>query len=141
MSVQTSSIIGSYVYQASDRPRYKTGNTVLLVVVVVNVFVMYPSIWLYYGARNRYKERKWTAMTVAEQKHCASPLSPSRLSPTSQRSSTLTARRPSLSPSRLSTSAGLLLDRHPPSRRLAPPADLATTTDEGTRRLDFRFIR
>ncbi|GAA5840706.1 hypothetical protein JCM9279_007409 [Rhodotorula babjevae] len=88
MSVQTSSIIGSYVYQASDRPRYKAGNTILLIVVFVNVFIMYPGIWLYYGARNRYKERKWKAMNVDEQKHY-----------------------------------------------------LATTTDEGTRRLDFRFIR
>lgn len=137
MSVQTSSIAGSYVYAASDRPRYKKGNTVLLIVVFVNVFIMYPGIWLYYGARNRYKERKWNAMTVDEQKHCASPRPLPQLHVVNVVSSrpTLTARSPFPS----SPLAADPLDRLPSLALL--PADLATTADEGTRRLDFRFIR
>ncbi|BGP42181.1 hypothetical protein JCM10450v2_006271 [Rhodotorula kratochvilovae] len=88
MACQTANIIGSQIYQASDAPRYFKGNTVLLAIACFNVFILYPFIFWYYGARNAYKERKWNAMTVQEQK-----------------------------------------------------TYLATTSDEGTRRLDFRFIR
>ncbi|GJN89905.1 hypothetical protein Rhopal_002894-T1 [Rhodotorula paludigena] len=88
ISNQLSNIIGSNLYQASDAPRYFRGNTIILAIVCFNVFIAYPAVYLYYGARNAYKEKRWSAMTVEEQKHY-----------------------------------------------------LATTEDEGTRRLDFRFIR
>ncbi|BGP32292.1 hypothetical protein JCM10296v2_004073 [Rhodotorula toruloides] len=87
MAVQTSSIIGANIYQASDAPRYKRGNTILLAIAAWNLVVMYPGIFLYYRARNSYKERKWSAMSVEEQKHY-----------------------------------------------------LETTSDEGCKRLDFRFV-
>jgi len=85
MCVQTSGIIAANIYQKDDAPRYKRGNRVLLVLVIINIF-LYLATKLYYVKRNAYRERKWGALSEDQR-----------------------------------------LDY------------LATTTDEGSQRLDFRF--
>lgn len=85
MCVQTSGIIAANIYRQDDAPRYKRGNLVLVILVIINIF-LYLATKLYYVKRNAHRDRKWTAMTEEE--------------------------------------------------RLKY---LATTTDEGNKRLDFRF--
>ena len=47
MFVQAGSIIGSNVYRADDSPRYVRGNTVCIIMAVVNLVVLYPGKKLY----------------------------------------------------------------------------------------------
>ncbi|POY75222.1 hypothetical protein BMF94_1854 [Rhodotorula taiwanensis] len=86
MFVQASSIIGANIYQASDAPRYRKGNAILLGITAFNLLLMYPGVGAYYKFRNRQKAKQWNALTTAEKRNY-----------------------------------------------------LETTTDEGCRRLDFRF--
>jgi len=86
MFVQASAIVSAYIYQADDAPRYVRGNTILLVVCLVNLCILYPGTKAYYMWRNKQRAKLWNAMTPEEQAHY-----------------------------------------------------LATTTDVGNRRLDFRF--
>ncbi|GAA6038191.1 hypothetical protein JCM8097_005786 [Rhodosporidiobolus ruineniae] len=86
MSVQLSAIIGSNLYQASEAPRYKRANKVILGITAFNLVVLYPSVWFYYRWRNGQKEKTWGKMSTEERAQY-----------------------------------------------------LATTTDEGAKRLDFRF--
>ena len=65
MSVQTSGIISANIYRTDDAPLYHRGNTVLLVLTVINIF-LYLSTKLYYVQRNRSRDRKWAAMTEDE---------------------------------------------------------------------------
>lgn len=58
------------VYHASDAPRYRKGNTVLLGITVLNLVVMYPGVGAYYKFQNRQKARKWNALSTAEKRHC-----------------------------------------------------------------------
>lgn len=65
MSVQTSGIIASQIYREDDRPRYLRGNRALLALCCVNIF-LYVFTKVYYTMRNRYRERKWNAMTDSQ---------------------------------------------------------------------------
>lgn len=85
MTAQWSALIGSNIYQSSDAPRYRKGNTILLVIAVVTL-ALYPATYYFYKSINAHRERKWNAMSDDEKNHY-----------------------------------------------------LATTKDEGARRLDFRF--
>lgn len=104
MFVQAGGIISANIYQAGnllshhislllwltkflidDAPRYVRGNRALLGINCMNI-VIYLLTKVYFMARNRYREKKWVAMSESER-----------------------------------------LDY------------LATTTDEGNKRLDFRF--
>ncbi|KAG0650957.1 putative transporter [Hyphodiscus hymeniophilus] len=85
MSVQTSGIIASNIYQKDDAPQYRRGNKVLLSILIGNIF-LYLGSKLYYVKRNAYRDRKWNSMDQEKK---------------------------------------LIY--------------LATTTDEGNKRLDFRF--
>jgi hypothetical protein len=85
MCVQTSGIIAANIYQQDDAPRYKRGNRVLLVLIVLNIF-LYLGTKVYYLRRNAQRDKKWDAMNKDEKMKY-----------------------------------------------------LATTTDEGNKRLDFRF--
>ncbi|GAA5869739.1 hypothetical protein JCM3774_003837 [Rhodotorula dairenensis] len=87
MAVQTSSIIGANIYQASDAPRYKKGNSILLGITALNLLVIYPGVGFYYRWRNAQKSKKWNALSTEGKRDY-----------------------------------------------------LATTKDEGCKRLDFRFI-
>ncbi|KAI5458911.1 major facilitator superfamily domain-containing protein [Mariannaea sp. PMI_226] len=66
MSVQTAGIMGSNIYRADDKPRYRRGNRKLVLIVGVNI-ILYALIKLYYMWRNKVRETKWEAMS-AEQK-------------------------------------------------------------------------
>lgn len=70
MFVQASGIIGANLYQASDAPRYFTANKAILGVVCFNIFVLYPSVRLYYKKRNESKEKRWSAMDHEQKNHC-----------------------------------------------------------------------
>ncbi|KAJ5562531.1 Major facilitator superfamily domain general substrate transporter [Penicillium sp. DV-2018c] len=85
MCVQSSGIISSNIYRADDAPRYRRGNSVLVGLVVSNVFI-YLLAKAYYVWRNQSRDKKWNAMSDSEKRHY-----------------------------------------------------LATTKDEGNKRLDFRF--
>ncbi|PON24346.1 MFS transporter [Trichoderma gamsii] len=85
MFVQAGGIISANIYQADDAPRYVRGNRALLGINCMNI-VIYLLTKVYFVSRNRYREKKWAAMSENER-----------------------------------------LDY------------LATTTDEGNKRLDFRF--
>ena len=66
MSIQLSGIIGANVYQAEDAPRYFKANKGLIVVVVFNIFVLYPGIFFFYRHVNKKRDAKWNAMGEAE---------------------------------------------------------------------------
>ncbi|KND02532.1 uncharacterized protein SPPG_09076 [Spizellomyces punctatus DAOM BR117] len=85
MTVQASNIIASNIYRDDDKPHYRRGNKILIGIAVMNIFI-FLATKVYYIQRNRYRERKWSAMSKEDKKHY-----------------------------------------------------LQTTTDEGNKRLDFRF--
>lgn len=103
--VQVSGAVGANLYQANDAPNYLKANSAIIGIILFNLIIVYPGTALYYKWRNASKAKKWDAMTVDQQSHCA--------------------------PRPLSLSMG---------PRLTSSLDLATTTDEGAKRLDFRFI-
>ena len=70
MAVQASGIIGANLYQAQDAPRYTKANTAILAIIVFNVVIMYPGVYLYYKARNAHKAKQWNKMTVEQQTEC-----------------------------------------------------------------------
>lgn len=112
MAVQTSSIIGANstsraldlvftglltgfvyvaVYQASDAPRYKKGNSILLGITALNLVVICecdrprrdlwpeltavhlrtdPGVGFYYKWRNAQKAKKWNALSTEGKREC-----------------------------------------------------------------------
>ncbi len=58
-------IIAANIYQDDDAPRYTRGNTALLAIVGLNV-TLYGLTKLYYVARNRQRERRWSRMSDHE---------------------------------------------------------------------------
>ncbi|KAI9498203.1 major facilitator superfamily domain-containing protein [Zychaea mexicana] len=56
---------GSQIYRAADAPRYPVGNVVCIIlnVVAIGLFI---SQRLRYSLTNKYREKKWNAMTDAE---------------------------------------------------------------------------
>jgi len=65
MSVQTSGIIAANIYRADDAPLYHRGNTVILCLVVGNIF-LYLGTKVYYVKRNSYRDRIWGSMSDEE---------------------------------------------------------------------------
>lgn len=59
-------IIGSNVYQASDRPRYLKANKGLIAVIAFNIVLLYPGTWLFYRYHNRKREAIWSRMSGEE---------------------------------------------------------------------------
>jgi hypothetical protein len=64
MFVQASGIISAQIYVASDAPRYRRGNKILIIICCVNVCVLYPGTKAYYIWRNRQRAKIWNAMTT-----------------------------------------------------------------------------
>ncbi|KKA25138.1 hypothetical protein T310_0843 [Rasamsonia emersonii CBS 393.64] len=62
MCVQLGNIISANIYRADDAPLYHRGNTTLMIInlLVIGLFI---ATKIYYISRNRWKARKWDAMT------------------------------------------------------------------------------
>ncbi|KAI6032225.1 allantoate permease [Pisolithus microcarpus] len=69
MFTQASSVIGSQIYVASDAPRYKRGNRILIIICCVNLGILYPGTKAYYIWRNRQRDKIWNRMTVEGRDH------------------------------------------------------------------------
>lgn len=85
MFCQAGGIIASNIYRADDAPLYRRGNRQLIAILAGNIGIYFLTK-VYYVLRNRYRDKKWNAMTAEERLEY-----------------------------------------------------LSTTTDEGNKRLDFRF--
>jgi len=61
--VQLGNIIAANIYVTSDKPLYHKGNTHL---IIINVLVIFLFLFAkaYYITRNRLREKKWNAMTA-----------------------------------------------------------------------------
>lgn len=65
MFSQSGSIIAANIYRADDAPLYKRGNT-QLIGIAFGTIAMCIVTKVYYILRNRWKEQKWSAMTIEE---------------------------------------------------------------------------
>jgi len=63
--VQAGSVISTFIYRNDDKPKYRRGNTTLLIIniLVIGIFI---STKIYYVTKNKVRDRKWNAMTVEE---------------------------------------------------------------------------
>ncbi|KAK4226000.1 major facilitator superfamily domain-containing protein [Podospora fimiseda] len=66
MTVQSGNIIASNIYREEDRPLYKTGNKVLLSIVIYNIVQFYATK-AFYIWRNKVREAKWNTLTPEQQ--------------------------------------------------------------------------
>ncbi|KAK9234564.1 major facilitator superfamily domain-containing protein [Lipomyces kononenkoae] len=62
MFCQLGGIISSYVYRQDDRPLYHRGNSVLIGIAVLNVFI-YIGTKVYYVLRNKRRDKEWNALS------------------------------------------------------------------------------
>ncbi|KAL5116237.1 hypothetical protein ACEQ8H_005902 [Pleosporales sp. CAS-2024a] len=65
MCVQASNIISSNIYRDDDKPYYRRGNKILLVICAVNM-VLFVSAKLYYMEVNKKRDRIWDTMSKEE---------------------------------------------------------------------------
>lgn len=65
--VQLGNIIAANIYRADDAPLYRRGNGVLIGINVLAI-LLFLFTKFYYVSRNRWKDRKWQAMSVDERK-------------------------------------------------------------------------
>ncbi|AEO69062.1 uncharacterized protein THITE_2119058 [Thermothielavioides terrestris NRRL 8126] len=65
ISVQIGDVIASFMYLDYDKPYYHDGNTKLLAINILTIF-LFLFTKVYYVLRNRYKEKVWNSMTEAE---------------------------------------------------------------------------
>jgi len=66
ITIQLNGIAASNIYRADDKPLYKRGNRQLIAINVAAI-VLYGLAKVYYVLRNKYKAKKWNAMTKEEQ--------------------------------------------------------------------------
>jgi hypothetical protein len=61
--VQLGNIIAANIYRTADKPLYHKGNTHL---IIINVLVIFLFLFtkVYYVTRNRFRDKKWDAMSV-----------------------------------------------------------------------------
>ncbi|KAF2805530.1 MFS general substrate transporter [Mytilinidion resinicola] len=67
MFVQASAIIGQNIYRDEDRPLYRKGNKVLIVVCICN-FAFFIGARVFYISVNRRRAKIWGAMTLDEKR-------------------------------------------------------------------------
>ncbi|KAF2716405.1 putative pantothenate transporter [Polychaeton citri CBS 116435] len=65
MCVQLGGVVYSNIYRKDDKPLYHRGNTVLFAINILAI-ALFVFTKFYYSARNRYREKKWNAMTAEE---------------------------------------------------------------------------
>ena len=66
MCYQVGLIIATQIYQESDKPYYRKGNSAILGLCCLNILLAILTK-IYYIRRNKYKDSKWNAMTKEEQ--------------------------------------------------------------------------
>lgn len=66
ISGQLSQIIGANIFRADDAPRYRRGISQLFAISIAAFAVTYLAK-VYYIVRNKYKQRKWSKMSMDEQ--------------------------------------------------------------------------
>jgi hypothetical protein len=61
--VQLGNVISANIYVKSDAPAYHNGNTNL---IIINVLVIFLFLFTkaYYVLRNRFRDKKWNLMTI-----------------------------------------------------------------------------
>lgn len=65
ISAQISGVASAFIYKEHDKPLYKKGNTTLLAVNILSIFV-FLCTKAYYVWRNKQKARIWSGMSEAE---------------------------------------------------------------------------
>lgn len=63
MTVQLGGIISSNIYRDNDSPKYKRGNRTLIAINVLSI-VLFILAKAYYIIKNKYRDRKWNALTL-----------------------------------------------------------------------------
>ncbi|KAK4160537.1 major facilitator superfamily domain-containing protein [Cladorrhinum sp. PSN259] len=66
MTVQSGNIIATNIYREEDSPLYKTGNKILLAIVIYNIAQFYAAK-AFYVWRNKVRDAKWNALTPEQQ--------------------------------------------------------------------------
>lgn len=67
MAVQAGDIIALFIYRDDDKPLYRRGNTELLIVNILVIFV-FVGTKIYYTYENRRRDMIWNNMKEEEQK-------------------------------------------------------------------------
>ncbi|KAL2443845.1 putative transporter [Exophiala dermatitidis] len=67
MFVQASNIIGSNIFRNDDKPLYRRGYKVLIVICAYNI-LLFIFAKFFYIWRNKVRDRKWNSMTPEEQR-------------------------------------------------------------------------
>jgi uncharacterized protein YpmS len=65
MCVQASNIISQNIYRNDDKPSYRRGNKVLIIICALN-FVLFVGAKMYYVTVNKKREGVWEAMSKEE---------------------------------------------------------------------------
>lgn len=65
ITIQLSGIASSNIYRTDDKPKYKRGNKQLIAITVLAI-ALYAFAKVYYVARNRWKAKKWAALSEEE---------------------------------------------------------------------------
>jgi hypothetical protein len=65
--VQLGNICSAFIYRADDKPLYHRGNTQLIIINLLAIF-LFLLTKAYYVLRNRARDKKWNSMTPQEQR-------------------------------------------------------------------------
>lgn len=65
MAVQAGDVGAYFIYRDDDKPKYRRGNTNLVIINIVVIFV-FLGAKTYYVYQNRRRDRIWNAMTKEE---------------------------------------------------------------------------
>ena len=65
MSVQAGDIAAYFVYRDDDKPKYRRGNTSLIAINILAIFV-FLAAKAYYVLENQRREKIWNAMSETE---------------------------------------------------------------------------
>lgn len=65
MAVQTGDVGAYFIYRDDDKPKYRRGNTNLVIINIVVIFT-FLGAKAYYVYQNRRRDRIWNAMSKEE---------------------------------------------------------------------------
>lgn len=65
MSVQAGDVAAYFIYREDDKPKYKRGNTNLIAINVLAIF-LFLAAKAYYVFQNRRRDKIWNAMSEEE---------------------------------------------------------------------------